>query len=64
MFAAVHDIAVYYPVLGVDYWIVYAIAAVVSGAIVAGGGAWLLLRALIGTGVLADFAAGREQRAV
>ncbi len=64
MFAAVHDIAVYYPVLGVDYWIVYAIAAVVSGAIVAGGGAWLLLRALVATGVLADFAAGREQRAV
>jgi ABC-type thiamin/hydroxymethylpyrimidine transport system permease subunit len=36
----------------------------VSGAIASGGGAWLLLRALVATGVLADFAAGREQRAV
>jgi energy-coupling factor transport system substrate-specific component len=62
--AAVHDVIVYYPNLGLDYWIVYAIAAVVSGAILAGGGAWLLLRALLATGVLADFAVGREQRAV
>ena len=35
-----------------------------SGALVAGVGAWLLLRALVGTGVLRDFAAGREQREV
>lgn len=62
--AAVHDVIVYYPDLGVDYWIVYAVAAVASGAVLAGGGAWLLLRALVATGVLADFAVGREQREV
>jgi energy-coupling factor transport system substrate-specific component len=64
LFAAVHDIIVYYPDLGADYWIVYAVAAVVSGAVIAGGGAWLLLRALVGTGVLADFAVGRGQSEV
>lgn len=62
--AAVHDVIVYYPDLGVGYWSVYAVAAVASGAILAGGGAWLLLRALVATGVLADFAVGREQREV
>lgn len=62
--AAVHDVIVYYPDLGLGYWIVYAVAAVASGAILAGGGAWLLLRALVATGVLADFAVGREQREV
>ena len=40
------------------------VATVASGAIVAGVGAWLLLRALVGTGVLRDFAAGRDQREV
>ena len=62
--AAVHDVIVYYPNLGLDYWMVYAIAAVASGAVLAGGGAWLLLRALVATGVLADFAVGREQTEV
>ena len=62
--AAVHDVIVYYPDLGVGYWIVYAVAAVASGAILAGAGAWLLLRALVATGVLADFAVGRQQREV
>jgi energy-coupling factor transport system substrate-specific component len=36
----------------------------VSGALVAGVGAWLLVRALAATGVLAPFAVGREQRPV
>ena len=59
--AAAHDIALYYAGLGVDFWIVYAVATVVSGALLAGGGAWLLVRALVPTGVLRDFAVGREQ---
>lgn len=62
--AAIHDVVLYYPELGIGYWLVYAIAAIASGAIVAGGGAWLLLRALVATGVLADFPAGRSQREV
>jgi energy-coupling factor transport system permease protein len=62
--AAIHDIAIYYPDTGVDYWAVYTIATMTSGAVIAGIGSWLLLRALIATGVLGAFAVGREQREV
>ena len=62
--AAIHDIAVYYARLGVDFWAVYTGAVMLSGAVVAGVGAWLLVRALVPTGVLGEFAAGREQREV
>lgn len=62
--AAVHDVIVYYPDTGVDYWAVYGGAAMLSGVVIAGIGSWLLLRALIGAGVLSDFAAGREQREI
>jgi energy-coupling factor transport system substrate-specific component len=59
--ATVHDVLVYYPDADVSVWAVYGIASVLSGAVVAGLGAWLLLRALTATGVLRDFAAGRDQ---
>jgi energy-coupling factor transport system substrate-specific component len=59
--AAIHDIVVYYPSTGVDYMAVYAATAAVSGALIAGVGGWLLLRALVRTGVLAGFEAGRDQ---
>jgi energy-coupling factor transport system permease protein len=59
--AAIHDLVVYYADTGTDFWVVYAAATIASGALVAGIGAWLLLRALVATGVLGDFAAGREQ---
>ena len=62
--ATIHDIALYYPDTGFTFWAVYAGAAVLSGAVVAGAGSWLLLRALVATGVLAPFAVGREQREV
>jgi len=62
--AAVHDVIVYYPDTGADYWAVYGGAAMLSGVVIAGIGSWLLLRALIGAGVLSDFAAGREQREI
>jgi energy-coupling factor transport system permease protein len=61
LFATVHDVVVYYPDADAGVWAVYAVASVVSGAVVAGIGAWLLLRALVATGVLRDFAAGRDQ---
>jgi energy-coupling factor transport system substrate-specific component len=64
LFATMHDIPLYYPATGVDFWLVYGATATVSGALVAGVGAWLLLRALVATGVLRDFAVGREQRKV
>ena len=62
--AAIHDVIVYYPTLGSDFWVIYAIATMLSGAVIAGVGAWLLVRALAATGVLAPFAAGRDQRPV
>jgi energy-coupling factor transport system substrate-specific component len=64
VFAAAHDIAIYYPATGADFWFVYAGATIVSGALLAGIGAWLLVRALVATGVLGDFAVGRQQREV
>jgi energy-coupling factor transport system permease protein len=64
LFATVHDVIVYYPDADAGVWVVYAVASVLSGALVAGVGAWLLLRALVATGVLRDFAAGRDQREV
>lgn len=64
LFATAHDIPVYYPDTSVDFWLVYGAASIASGALVAGIGAWLLLRALVATGVLRDFAAGREQREI
>ena len=62
--ATVHDIVLYYPDTGVAFWTVYAVATVASGAVLAGIGSWLLVRALLPTGVLAPFAVGREQREV
>jgi energy-coupling factor transport system permease protein len=62
--AAIHDLVVYYPDFGLDAQLVYAGATAVSGALIAGLGAWLLLRALVATGVLHEFAAGRDQAEV
>ena len=62
--ATIHDIPIYYPDTGPDFWAVYAVATVVSGIVIGGIGAWLILRILVRTGVLAEFAAGREQREV
>jgi energy-coupling factor transport system permease protein len=62
--ATIHDMPIYYPDAGADWWLVYAVASVASGALIAGVGAWLLVRALVRTGVLREFAVGREQRQV
>ncbi|HJP72289.1 MAG TPA: ECF transporter S component [Candidatus Limnocylindria bacterium] len=62
--AAVHDLVVYYPDFGLDWQLLYAGATAVSGALIGGIGAWLLLRALVTTGVLHEFAAGRDQAEV
>lgn len=62
--AAIHDIAVYYPDTGVDFWAIFAGALILSGIVVAGIGSWYLLRALVATGVLGEFEVGRGQREV
>ena len=62
--AAVHDALVWYPTMGATFWTIYGVATMVSGAIVGGIGSWLLMRALAQRGVLAPFAAGRDQHEV
>ena len=62
--AALHDIALYYPAVGLPLQAAYVAITVLSGAVVAGVGAWLLLRVLVRTGVLAEFAAGRTQERI
>jgi energy-coupling factor transport system permease protein len=59
--ATIHDVPIYYAGAGADVWLVYGIASVASGALLAGVGAWLLVRALVRTGVLREFAVGRDQ---
>ena len=59
--AAIHDIAVYYPATDLTYWAIFTAGTVLSGALIAGVGGWMLLRALVATGVLHEFAAGRDQ---
>lgn len=62
--AVIHDIPLYYRNAGIDVWVVFGVATVVSGAVLAGIGAWLLLRALVATGVLGQFEVGRDQSEV
>jgi energy-coupling factor transport system substrate-specific component len=62
--AAIHDVVLYYPDTGVDFWAIYAGATVLSGIVVAGIGSWFLLRALVATGVLGTFEVGRDQREI
>jgi energy-coupling factor transport system substrate-specific component len=59
--ASIHDIVVYYPDTGTTYWVVFTASTILSGVLIAGVGSWLLLRALVATGVLHEFAAGRDQ---
>jgi energy-coupling factor transport system permease protein len=64
LFAGLHDIVVYFPDAATEFWVVFGLATIASGALIAGLGSWLLVRALVATGVLRDFAVGREQREV
>ncbi|MCW2723117.1 MAG: hypothetical protein JWN35_38 [Frankiales bacterium] len=62
--AAVLDIVLYYADWSAGWMATYGVLVVASSALVAGVGAWLLVRALAPTGVLAPFRSGREQPAV
>lgn len=56
----INDSVVWYAGYDAGFKVVYVISAIVSGAVIAGAGSWLLVRALARTGVLSSFAAGRE----
>lgn len=47
-----------------DYRIPYALLTMVSATVIAGAGSWALTRALVPTGVLDRFAAGRDRALV
>ena len=49
---------------GAEFLIIYFVALVVSGAVLAGVVGWLLTRALAATGALSRFAAGRDAKRV
>lgn len=51
---------VYVPDYTWDWQVIYLIAGVVSGALIAGVGGWALVRALARAGALNTFASGRE----
>jgi energy-coupling factor transport system permease protein len=56
----INDTVLWYPGLDAAFKVVYVLSAIVSGAVIAGLGSWLVVRALASTGVLSSFAAGRE----
>ena len=56
----INDSVLWYPGYDAGFKTVYVVSAIVSGAVIAGLGSWLLVRALAATGVLSSFAAGRE----
>jgi energy-coupling factor transport system substrate-specific component len=57
---ALLDLAFFYPDWSADWQLLYVGLVVLSSAAVAGVGGWLLVRALARTGVLREFAAGRD----
>jgi len=60
---AVMDLTFYYAGARPEFAAIYAASAMVSGALLAGGGSWLFVRGLARTGALSRFAAGREHAA-
>lgn len=56
-----HDIPVYFPALAFELQLAIGGFMLVSAALIAGVGSWLLARALAQTGVLAPFPSGQAQ---
>ena len=59
-----HDMAFYYPGIAFDVQLAYGASMLVSAAIIAGLGGWLLVRALARTGALSSFPSAHEQAEV
>jgi energy-coupling factor transport system substrate-specific component len=56
-----HDMPIYYPDTALGVQLAYGAFMLISGVLIAGLGSWLLVRALVRTGVLSQFPSGREQ---
>jgi len=57
---AITELVIWYPGADTLFMVVYTIASIVSGAVIAGLLSWLAVRGLAKTGALDRFAAGRE----
>ncbi|MET0989734.1 MAG: ECF transporter S component [Glaciihabitans sp.] len=57
---ALTDLTFWYPGSGATFVVVYTVAAIVGGAVIAGLGSWLAARGIARTGALSRFASGRE----
>lgn len=57
--AWLHDMPLYYPELGLAGWIPFLVFMAISAALIAGVGAWYLMRALANAGALSAFPSGR-----
>ena len=57
--SAALDTAFYNEALSTTHQVLYVVFLVISGLVIAGGGSWLLARALRATGALAPLASGR-----
>jgi energy-coupling factor transport system substrate-specific component len=58
------DVTVYFPTFIPSYKLVYLVLAILSGAVIAGAGAWALTRALATTGALGPLASTRTAERV
>lgn len=57
--AWLHDMPLYFPELGLAGWIPFLVLMVASAVLIAGVGAWYLVRALASAGALGAFPPGR-----
>jgi energy-coupling factor transport system permease protein len=62
--AWIHDVALYYLDIGIGPQLAILVFMILSAAVIAGVGSWLLMRSLAETGVLAQFPAGRVQQRI
>lgn len=62
LFMGVSEIMMYYAFWETPYQVVYVVCGTVSGLVIAGVLGWVLVRALVSTGVLSSVAAGRDAR--
>ncbi len=60
---AIFDLTIYYPGSGPLFAATHTVSAIISGAVIAGLGSWLLSRAIARTGALSRFASGRSASA-
>jgi energy-coupling factor transport system substrate-specific component len=62
--AWLHDTPLYYAKLSLPDQLLIGVFMLISAVLIAGVGSWLLTRALVQTGVLAQFPSGREQQRI